>query len=46
MKKVIKTGKTYNGNTEVKSGLSADDILIDEGSRDVSDGDQLMIQVN
>lgn len=43
-KRIIETGKTYKGETEVKSGLYPDDILIDEGSRDVSEGDQLLIQ--
>ena len=37
-KKYIKTGLTFQGNTEVISGLSANDTIITDGYSNVSDG--------
>ena len=34
----IKVGMTYEGNTEIISGLNAGDLVIDKGSRSVSNG--------
>jgi membrane fusion protein (multidrug efflux system) len=42
-KKHIETGITYQNQTMVKSGLSADDTLIDQGFREVVDGMNLQI---
>jgi RND family efflux transporter MFP subunit len=38
-KRVIKKGKSYNGVTEVLEGINAGEVLITEGSRDVTDGE-------
>jgi len=40
-KQVIEKGRTYGGETEIISGLKAGDILITEGSRDITDGEFL-----
>jgi membrane fusion protein (multidrug efflux system) len=40
---VIKSGKTYGGQTEVTSGLKAGDQLITEGVSDIEDGDKIKI---
>lgn len=42
-KKHIETGITYQNQTMVKNGLSADDTLIDQGFREVVDGMNLQI---
>ncbi len=41
--KKIKTGRTFNGITEVLSGLSEGDVIIIEGTRNLSEGDLLKI---
>ncbi len=38
-KRVIKKGKSYNGETEVLEGILNGDVLITEGSRDVTDSE-------
>jgi membrane fusion protein, multidrug efflux system len=38
-KRIIKKGNTYNGETEVLDGLQPGDVLITEGSRDITDGE-------
>ena len=38
VKKHIETGLSYNNETLVKSGLSASDVLVNEGFREVSEG--------
>jgi hypothetical protein len=38
-KRLIKKGKTYNGETEVLEGLQAGELLITDGSRDLTDGE-------
>ncbi len=43
-KKMIKTGKEYNGVTEIIEGLSAKDKLINEGARSVSEGQKVTIK--
>jgi membrane fusion protein (multidrug efflux system) len=40
---VIKSGKTYGGQTEITSGLKAGDQLITEGVTDVEDGDKIKV---
>lgn len=42
-KKMIKTGDTYGGKTEVLSGLSGGEQLVNEGASDVEDGDKLRV---
>ena len=44
-KRRIKTGKSYNGETEVISGIEPGDVLINEGSRDVVEGGLLEIHI-
>jgi membrane fusion protein, multidrug efflux system len=38
-KRIMKKGKSYNGVTEVLEGINAGEVLITEGSRDVTDGE-------
>jgi len=38
MKRIIKTGKTYNGKVEVSSGLKADDKVITAGYQNLNEG--------
>jgi RND family efflux transporter MFP subunit len=40
---MVEVGKSYKEFTEVKEGLSADDVLIDRGSRSVKDGQHVQI---
>ncbi len=40
----IKTGATYDGETEILSGIAAGDLVINEGAHDVSNGSLLDIQ--
>lgn len=40
-KQRVKAGKTYNGKTEILSGLTTNDQIITEGYRNVSDGVQI-----
>lgn len=42
-KVVIKTGKTYAGQTEVLSGIKAGDQLVIEGASDIEDGDKIKV---
>jgi membrane fusion protein (multidrug efflux system) len=42
-KVVIKTGKTYAGQTEVLSGIKAGDQLVTEGASDIEDGDKIKV---
>jgi multidrug efflux pump subunit AcrA (membrane-fusion protein) len=37
-KKVVTVGEAYNGNIEIKSGLTGSDVIITEGNRTVYDG--------
>jgi membrane fusion protein (multidrug efflux system) len=39
----IQTGSTFNGVTEIKSGLKPGDILLTEGTRSLSEGDLVKI---
>lgn len=42
-KKYVKTGQSYNSKVVITEGLTEDDILIDEGSRNVSAGEAVRI---
>ncbi len=42
-KVVIKTGKTYAGQTEVLSGIKAGDQLVIDGASDIEDGDKIKV---
>ena len=42
-KKEIVLGKSYDGKSQVISGLKKSDQLLDEGYRDVLDGDEIVI---
>mgnify|MGYP002629355822 CR=1 FL=1 len=44
VKKVIEVGESYSGNILVTSGLSAEDMIINEGFRNVLDGQFIHIQ--
>ncbi|MBX7224604.1 MAG: efflux RND transporter periplasmic adaptor subunit [Chitinophagales bacterium] len=43
-KVLVTTGATFNGETEIISGLQPTDVLIDGGFRDVIEGDKIKIQ--
>jgi len=38
VKRIVKTGKTYNGKVEVSSGLKADDKVITAGYQNLNEG--------
>ncbi len=40
-KTMIEIGKSYNGQTEVLSGLSGNEIIVDKGSRSIKDGQKV-----
>jgi RND family efflux transporter MFP subunit len=42
-RQIVKTGKSYNGETEILEGLKKGDVIIAEGSRDVSNGEDIKI---
>jgi RND family efflux transporter MFP subunit len=42
-KRAVKKGNTYNGETEILDGLIAGDVLITEGSRDITDGEAVRL---
>ena len=42
-RKNIKVGKTYNGESEILSGLKAGDRLITAGAEDLEDGDKVKV---
>lgn len=39
----VTTGKSYNGETEILEGLKATDVIIADGSRDVSNGESILV---
>jgi membrane fusion protein (multidrug efflux system) len=39
----VKSGATYNGQTEILSGLKAGDSLITDGASDIEDGDKIKV---
>lgn len=43
-KKWIKTGRSSDGMTEVQEGLAGDELLIDLGFRDVTEGDKIQVK--
>jgi multidrug efflux pump subunit AcrA (membrane-fusion protein) len=42
-RQIVKTGNSYNGETEILEGLKKGDIIIAEGSRDVSNGEDIKV---
>ncbi len=42
-RQVVKTGKSYNGQTHILEGLKEGDIVIAEGSRDITDGEVIKV---
>jgi RND family efflux transporter MFP subunit len=42
----VKTGQTYNGNTEILEGLNGNEQLIDLGYKTVVDGDKVTVKNN
>lgn len=42
-RKIVKSGMTYNGNTEIKEGISAGDKIITVGYQNVIDGDAIKL---
>jgi len=42
-KKTVTEGSSYNGKTEIKSGLSAGDVVITEGASELEDGDKVKV---
>lgn len=45
-RKVVKTGQTYNGNTEILEGLQGNEQLIDLGYKTVIEGDKVSVKNN
>ena len=45
-KKEVTIDKEYNGNTLITKGLSKDDIIINEGSRNVNNGQEIILIEN
>jgi membrane fusion protein, multidrug efflux system len=45
-RQIVTTGKSYNGETEILSGLKPSDVIIAEGSRDVTNGESIKIVEN
>lgn len=43
VKKIIETGKEYNGLTEITKGLKPKDIVIQEGARSISEGQKVKV---
>ena len=41
VKKLIKTGREYNGRVEVKEGLAAGDLLVIQGFENINEGDPI-----
>lgn len=42
-RQVVTTGKSYNGETEILEGLKASDVIIADGSRDVTNGESILV---
>jgi RND family efflux transporter MFP subunit len=40
---IVKTGATYNGQTEILQGLKSGDQLVVEGASDIEDGDKIKV---
>ncbi|MEM7105081.1 MAG: efflux RND transporter periplasmic adaptor subunit [Bacteroidota bacterium] len=43
---LIETGKSYNGETVIVDGLTGEESIVVKGSRDLSDGEGLQIQIS
>ena len=43
VKKIVKTGKEYQGKTEILKGLTANDQIINEGARSISEGQEVLV---
>jgi membrane fusion protein (multidrug efflux system) len=44
-KVIVKAGATYNGQTEIVSGLKVGDALVTDGASDIEDGDRIKVLV-
>jgi len=42
-KRMLEIGKSYNGKTEVLSGLTGTEVIVDKGSRSVKDGQKVKL---
>ena len=42
-KTIIEIGKSYNGQTEILSGLTGDEMIVDKGARSVKDGQKVKL---
>lgn len=40
----VKVGKTYNGQSEILEGIKAGDLVIAEGSRDLANGEEIIVK--
>ncbi len=45
-RQMVVTGKSYNGQTEILEGLKPSDVIIAEGSRDVTNGESIKVVEN
>ncbi len=45
-RQIVTTGKSYNGQTEILEGLKPSDVIIAEGSRDVTNGESIKVVEN
>ena len=43
-KRIIKVGNSYGGQIVVTDGLTEDDVLVNDGARQVANGDHLMVE--
>jgi membrane fusion protein, multidrug efflux system len=42
-KKIVKTGRSYSGRTEILEGLEKDAIIVEKGARSVKDGQRVQV---
>ena len=42
-KKIVTEGSSFNGKTEIKSGLSSGEVVITEGASELEDGDKVKV---
>jgi len=45
-KKIIEAGKSFDNNTMINNGITLEDVLINEGSRSVSNGQEVTIVIS
>ncbi len=43
-KKIVKTGYSYKGHTQITEGLTGSELLVDKGSKSVKDGQKVEVQ--